>query len=95
MGLARVNAYHLRGLAMLAMGDRDEATAALRRALSLAEAVGNPAPIISAHQALAKLYQEGGRDSLAKKHAGAGREIIARLAENLGDRTLLQRLTIP
>ena len=48
-----------------------------------------------AHRALVELYGTGGQDNLAEKHAAAGREIVAGLAENLSDRTLLQRLTIP
>ena len=92
---AKVAALRLSGLAKMAKAEEMEAAADLKRSLSLAEDIGGPGLIFEAHRALVKLHRAGGQDSLADKHAGAGREIIAGLAESLSDRTLLQRLTIP
>jgi len=92
---AQAKALRQHGLARLAMGEEGGAAADLKQSLALAETVGSPIPIFDAHRALVQLYRAQGQESLVDKHANAGREIVAGLAENLSDQTLLQRLTIP
>jgi len=81
-------AHQQQGEALLALGRAEEAAAALRQALAIADEVGLPAiqwPVLAA---LGRAYQAQGQLSLARDALARAIRIVEVLTENIDDETL-------
>jgi tetratricopeptide (TPR) repeat protein len=81
----------LRGSVLMAMGAMDEARAAMRHALSIADNLNNPGMIWPCHVALAELEAADRQPEAAQIHYHAALEIIERIAGGLTDQLLCER----
>jgi tetratricopeptide (TPR) repeat protein len=71
-----VKGWRLTGEIARARGQRDEAEAALRQALTIAQAIGNPTQLWKTHFALGQLRAEAKRRELAQQSFQGAREVI-------------------
>jgi tetratricopeptide (TPR) repeat protein len=89
-GATRINArrhvvkgLRLQGEIALARRQAAEAEGWLRRALALAQAVGNPTQLWKTHLVMGHLYTETTRSDMARQAYQAAREVIDRIKANL------------
>jgi tetratricopeptide (TPR) repeat protein len=78
-----VKGLRLRGEIALSRRQWDEAEAALRQALAIAEAIGNPTQLWKTHLAFGHLHAERGKPDAARQAYLAAREVIERVKANL------------
>jgi len=78
-----VKGWRLRGEIALAHRQGNEAEEALRQALSIAEAIGNPTQLWKTHIALGQLHTETKRSEAAQQAYRAAREVIDRIKASL------------
>jgi len=71
-----VKGWRLRGEIALARRERDEGGAALRQALTIAQAIDNPTQLWKTHFALGRLHSETKKPELARQAYRAAREVI-------------------
>jgi tetratricopeptide (TPR) repeat protein len=71
-----VKGWRLKGGIALARRQRDEAETALRQALTIAQAIGNPTELWKTHFALGRLYSETKKPEMARQAYQAAREVI-------------------
>jgi tetratricopeptide (TPR) repeat protein/tRNA A-37 threonylcarbamoyl transferase component Bud32 len=81
-------AHRWRGEALLASGELEAATAELKQALALAEAIGRPRLKWDIHALLVKVYRARGDEALAAQHETRVKQIIGHIAANLQDPAL-------
>jgi tetratricopeptide (TPR) repeat protein len=74
--------WRLKGECALALRDWDDAEQALRRALAVAQGVGEARQLWKAHEALARLQNARGHADAALEQYGAGRTVIQRVLAN-------------
>ena len=78
-----VKGWRLRGELALARHHWDDAEHALRQALGVAQAIGNPTQLWRTHVALGRLDAERRRPDLARRQWQAAREVIDEVRDNL------------
>jgi class 3 adenylate cyclase/tetratricopeptide (TPR) repeat protein len=78
-----VKGWRLKGEIALARRQWDEAENALRQALSVAEAIGNPTQLWKSHVALGRLYADIKKPELAQQAFQAAREVIDRIKRSV------------
>jgi tetratricopeptide (TPR) repeat protein len=78
-----VRGWRLQGEIALARRQWDEAEQALRKALEIAELIGNPPQLWKTHLALGRFHSEVGRGEAARQAYRAARDVIERLKANL------------
>jgi tetratricopeptide (TPR) repeat protein len=78
-----VRGGRLKGEIALACRQPDEAEAALRQALTIAQAIGNPTQLWKTHLALGQLQAEAKRREQARRSIQAARAVIDRVKANL------------
>jgi tetratricopeptide (TPR) repeat protein len=83
-----VKGWRLTGEIAQAQRRWDDAEPALRRALALAEAIGNPPQLWLTHLALARLAQARGRTDDARREAARGQAVVASVLARLQDAPL-------
>ena len=76
-----VRSCALRGSALLALGERDTARAAMAHALKVAVDLGSPRMTLSIHIALAELEVAVGRPDEARLQYGAAGAVVDQIAE--------------
>ncbi|MFQ5962262.1 MAG: hypothetical protein ACE5MG_12780, partial [Candidatus Methylomirabilales bacterium] len=77
--------WRLKGEIALTRRQWDEAESALRQALAIAEAIGNPPQLWKTHAALGRFYSERSKPEAARNAYEAARGVIERIAVNLSD----------
>ena len=82
----------LRGDALLVLDRRDEATAALRDAVRIADAIGYPRAAWGALAGLADVARRAGNGAEAARHAERRRALVGAAAHSLGDAELRRHL---
>ena len=80
-----VKGYRLIGEIALACSQWDEAETALRQALSIAQAIGNPTQLWKTHLAYGRLHAATRKPEMAHQVYGAAREVIERVKSSLRD----------
>ena len=85
-------ALALRGSSWLALDRRDEADAALREALTIAERIGYQRGVWVAYHRLAETSRRAGSLDTARAHAAQAQRIAERAAQSLADGTLRGQL---
>lgn len=83
-----VKGWRLKGQALMAQGQREQAEAALARALTLAREIGNPPQLWKTYQALGALYELQADLERARVAYQSALEVIASVAERLQDQEL-------
>ncbi|HXV79266.1 MAG TPA: AAA family ATPase, partial [Candidatus Binatia bacterium] len=78
-----VKGWRLKGEIALARRQWDEAANALRQALTIAQAIGNPTQLWKSHLALGKLYSDTKKPELAGREFRSAREVIERMKSSL------------
>jgi uncharacterized protein HemY len=78
-----VKGWRLRGQIAVARGEWGEAEMALRQALAMAQAIGNPTQIWKTYVALGLLHAETKRPEQAQQAYHAAREVIERIKASL------------
>jgi class 3 adenylate cyclase/tetratricopeptide (TPR) repeat protein len=78
-----VRGWRLQGEIALARRQNDEAEQALRLALEIAQAIGNPPQLWKTHVALGHLYIEAGRPELAVEAYQSAREVVENMKKKL------------
>jgi class 3 adenylate cyclase/tetratricopeptide (TPR) repeat protein/ribosomal protein L40E len=78
-----VKGWRLRGEIALARHQRDEAESALRKALAIAQAIGNPTQLWKSHAALGRLYSDTKKPELAQQAFKAARQVIDQMKEGV------------
>jgi tetratricopeptide (TPR) repeat protein len=78
-----VKGWRLKGESALARGQWDEAEEALRQALTIAQAIGNPTQLWKTHIALGQLHTETKRPEAAQQAYRAARQVIDRIKASL------------
>jgi hypothetical protein len=78
-----VRGWRLRGEIALARRQPDEANGALREALTIAEAIGNPTQLWKTHVAFGRLHAAAGRIDEARDAYRAARAVIDGIKANL------------
>jgi class 3 adenylate cyclase/tetratricopeptide (TPR) repeat protein len=78
-----VKGYRLNGEIALVRRQWDEAQDTLRRALTIAEAIGNPTQLWKTHLALGRLYAATKKPERARLAFQSAREVIDRMRESL------------
>ena len=71
-----IKEWRLRGEIALARRQRDEAEEAIRRALTIAEAISNPTQLWKTHVALGRLHAETNRPEAARQAYQAARAVL-------------------
>jgi tetratricopeptide (TPR) repeat protein len=87
-----VRGWRLRGEIDRGRRQWDAAETALRQAVSIGEAVGNPPQLWKAQLALGRLYQETQKPEAARRAFRAGRVVVERMKTNLRDPELRESL---
>ncbi|MFQ5946417.1 MAG: adenylate/guanylate cyclase domain-containing protein, partial [Anaerolineae bacterium] len=80
-----VKGWRLTGEIALARSQRGEAEASLRKALAIAQAIGNPPQLWKTHLALGRVHSEAKKPELARQSYHAARRVIDRIKESLRD----------
>jgi tetratricopeptide (TPR) repeat protein len=75
--------WRLSGEIALARGQSNEAEGALRQALTVAQAIGNPTQLWKTHLALGQLHAEAKRREQARQSFQAARAVIDQVKANL------------
>jgi tetratricopeptide (TPR) repeat protein len=88
-----IKGWRLQGEIALARQQRDEAEGWLRRALTLAQGVGNPTQLWKTHLAMGRWHAKTQQPEQARQEYGAAREVIDRLRESLQEPGLRASLT--
>jgi tetratricopeptide (TPR) repeat protein len=83
-----VKGWRLTGEIAQARRRWDDAEQALRRALAVAEAIGNPPQLWLTHLALARLSSARGRADEARREAARGEAVVAAVLSHLRDEPL-------
>jgi tetratricopeptide (TPR) repeat protein len=83
-----VKGWRLKGQALLAQGQREEAEAALARALTIAREIGNPPQLWKTSQALGALYESQADLEHARAAYQSAMDVIDGVAERLQDQEL-------
>jgi tetratricopeptide (TPR) repeat protein len=83
-----VKGWRLRGDIAFARGRLDDAEAAFRQALTLAETIGNPPQLWTTLAALGRLHAARGRHDPAREAYRAAREVVDRVKATLRDQRL-------
>src|SRR5262249_6366169 len=83
-----VKGWRLRGQALLAQGQREQAEAVLSRALTLARQVGKPPQLWKTYQALGALYESQADLGHARAAYQSAMDVIDEVAERLQDQEL-------
>jgi tetratricopeptide (TPR) repeat protein len=78
-----VKGYRLKGEIALARRQWDEAEGALREALTIAQALGNPTQLWRTHLALGRLYAKSKKPERARQAFQRARDVIDRLKSSL------------
>jgi len=87
-----VKAWRLRGKIAVARRQWDEGDAALRQALPIARAIGNPTQLWKTHLAVGRLHSEAGRPDAARAPYQAARAVIDRVRADLRNPELVVSL---
>ena len=87
-----VKGWRLTGEIAVARRQWDEAEEALRQALTIAQAIGNPAQLWKTHLALGRLYADQKRPDAARPAYQAAREVVEQVKGSLRDPQLSERL---
>lgn len=90
--VARATRWH--GEAQLALSRWEAATSDLEQALALAEELGRPRLVWSAHAALARLHRAQGKAETADSHEAQVQAIVERIAGSLPAGTLREPLLV-
>ncbi len=85
-------ALFLRGSSLLALDRRDEAGAALRDAVVIAERIGYQRGIWQAYRGLAEAARRSGETAAAMAHASRAQSVAEHAARSLGDGALRRQL---
>jgi tetratricopeptide (TPR) repeat protein len=80
-----VKGWRLRGEIALARRQLDDAETAFRRALAIAEAIGNPPQLWTTQGALGRLHAAQGRQDLADETYRAARDVVDHVKAGLKD----------
>ena len=80
--------WRLRGEIAFARRQLEDAETAFRRALEIAEAIGNPTQLWTAGAALGRLHAARGRPDLAREAYRAARDVVIRVKGTLEDERL-------
>jgi tetratricopeptide (TPR) repeat protein len=83
-----VKGWRLKGQALLAQGQGEQAQEALSRALTIAREVGNPPQLWKTYQALGALYESQADLERARAAYQSAMDVIDRVAEGLQDQEL-------
>ena len=83
-----VKGWRLKGQALLAQGQGEQAEASLSQALTMARQVGNPPQLWKTYQALGALYESQADLERARAAYQSALEVIAGVAERLQDQEL-------
>jgi len=83
-----VKGWRLKGQALLAQGQGEQAQAALSRALTLAREIGNPPQLWKTYQALGALYESQADLGRARAAYQSAMDVIDGVAERLQDHEL-------
>lgn len=78
-----VKGWRLKGKIALACHQLDEAENALRQALAIAQAIGNPTQLWKTHAALGRLYTDTKKPELAGREFRSVREVVDRMKSSL------------
>jgi class 3 adenylate cyclase/tetratricopeptide (TPR) repeat protein/ribosomal protein L40E len=78
-----VKGWRLRGEIAVARRQWEEAESALRQALAIAQAIGNPTQLWKSHAALGRLYSNTTKPELAGREFRSAQEVIDRIKERL------------
>jgi tetratricopeptide (TPR) repeat protein len=78
-----VKGWRLKGEIALARRQWEEAEGALRQALVIAQAIGNPTQLWKSHAALGRLYTDTKKRELAGREFRSAQEVIDRIKERL------------
>ena len=78
-----VKGWRLRGEIALARRQWNETENALRQALSIAQAIGNPTQLWKSHVALGRLYTDTKKPELAEREFRSAREVIDQMKSSL------------
>jgi class 3 adenylate cyclase/tetratricopeptide (TPR) repeat protein/ribosomal protein L40E len=78
-----VKAWRLKGEIALVRRQWDEAENALRQALTVAQAIGNPTQLWKSHAALGRLYTDTQKPELAGQEFRSAQEVIDRMKRSL------------